>query len=169
MAAVPPAVPAGFRYREAILQQRPSHAAGDRFWLRHHPMDLGQRAKIFAPFDALRGFSEAVSAREVQYEPFRELSEDRRAALDRTLVRLQRRLSGRRKAGAPPVRVELCCFCPCEDPDSEYFGIMGQYRTLRGCLERIDLPRWQLEVDGVRVDMDDIYEIREDGGGSAER
>ena len=34
----------------------------DSFRLRHPSMDPGKRAKIFAPFDALAGFSDALAA-----------------------------------------------------------------------------------------------------------
>ena len=41
---------------------RPRHGAGDEFRLRHPAMDVGHRAKIFAPFDALAGFRDAIAA-----------------------------------------------------------------------------------------------------------
>ena len=34
----------------------------DDFWCRHPPMDPGKRAKIFAPFSALRGFDEELKS-----------------------------------------------------------------------------------------------------------
>lgn len=56
------AMPADFRYREVFLKGQPQHSRYDPFRLRHPAMDLGRRAKIFAPFDALRGFSDALAA-----------------------------------------------------------------------------------------------------------
>ena len=53
-------MPDDFRHRDLFCAGRPVHEKYDEFWLRHPPMDLGRRAKIFAPFDALRGFSEAL-------------------------------------------------------------------------------------------------------------
>ena len=62
------AMPANFRYREVFLKGRPRHDRYDPFRIRHPSMDRGHRAKIFAPFDALKGFNEAVSAKDVLYE-----------------------------------------------------------------------------------------------------
>lgn len=42
-------------------------------------MDRVLRAKIFAPFDALKGFREALRAKERVIVPKRELAEDRQA------------------------------------------------------------------------------------------
>ena len=53
-----------FRYQQAFDRGRPRHRDGDAFSQRHPAMDLGRRAKIFAPFDALRGFSAAIIALE---------------------------------------------------------------------------------------------------------
>ena len=53
-------VPADFRYRETFLKGRPRHEKTDPFRIRHPVMDIGRRAKIFAPFDALRGFRGAL-------------------------------------------------------------------------------------------------------------
>ena len=53
-------MPSDFKYREAFLAGRPEHTRTDRFRIRHPAMDHGRRAKIFAPFDALRGFGDAI-------------------------------------------------------------------------------------------------------------
>ena len=36
---------------------------------RRHPMDVGRRAKQFAPFAALRGLDETIRQQEIIYEP----------------------------------------------------------------------------------------------------
>lgn len=56
------AMPVNFRYRDVFLKGRPRHDRYDPFRIRHPRMDRRKRAKIFAPFDALKGFSEAVAA-----------------------------------------------------------------------------------------------------------
>ncbi len=33
---------------------------GDSFYVKHPPMELSRRAKIFSPFDALKGFDEEL-------------------------------------------------------------------------------------------------------------
>lgn len=44
------------KYANAMRCERPVHDVWDEFSYRHPKMKPGQRAKIFAPFDALRGF-----------------------------------------------------------------------------------------------------------------
>ena len=45
-------------------------------------MDVGHRAKQFAPFAALRGFEESVRKKEILYEPRKELSEEKKQELN---------------------------------------------------------------------------------------
>lgn len=61
-------IPPDFRYREVFLKGKPQHTKGDSFCARHPQMNLERRAKIFAPFDALRGFREAISKEENDIE-----------------------------------------------------------------------------------------------------
>ena len=41
-------------------------------------MDVGRRAKQFAPFAALRGLDETIRQQEIIYEPKRDLSEEKK-------------------------------------------------------------------------------------------
>ena len=50
-------IDASFPYIRILMQGRPDN--GETL-LKHPPMDLGHRAKIFAPFDALDGFSALI-------------------------------------------------------------------------------------------------------------
>ena len=52
--------PAGFKYETVMRSGKPVHK-GDYFSVRHPEMDRGRRAKIFAPFAALRGHSTALA------------------------------------------------------------------------------------------------------------
>ena len=61
-------MPEGFRYAELAKAGRPQHKKYDEFWCRHPPMDLGKRAKIFAPFAALRGFDEEIRSSQHKVE-----------------------------------------------------------------------------------------------------
>ena len=49
-------MPKNFKYLNVYLQGKPQHEPFDSFRLKHPSMPLQKRAKIFAPFDALRGF-----------------------------------------------------------------------------------------------------------------
>lgn len=54
-------VPSSFRYRKVLEKGKPVHDKNDSFSIRHPAMDLSRRAKIFNPFDALKGFSDELS------------------------------------------------------------------------------------------------------------
>lgn len=56
--------PANFRYRDVYEKGKPDHSTMDSFAIKHPPMPLSRRAKIFSPFDALKGFSEELKKRE---------------------------------------------------------------------------------------------------------
>ena len=51
-------------------------------------MDVGRRAKQFAPFAALRGLDETIRQQEIIYEPKRDLSEEKKNELDMHLPAL---------------------------------------------------------------------------------
>ena len=71
-------VPADFRYLDVFLKGKPQHDRDDPFRIRHPKMPCDKRAKIFSPFDALKGFSEALAAQEA-------LKEDERHTMQRRL------------------------------------------------------------------------------------
>lgn len=62
-----PDFPEGFQYQEIFLLGRPRHPENDVFRYRHPVMEAGHRAKIFSPFDALKGFDEAIRAQEDRF------------------------------------------------------------------------------------------------------
>ena len=55
--------PASGPYIRVLLRGRPVHTDDD-FSLRHPRMERSLRAKIFAPFDALEGFSDRIRTRD---------------------------------------------------------------------------------------------------------
>ena len=64
-------------YAELIYMPRPVS--------NRRKMEVGHRAKQFAPFAALRGFEETVRKKEILYEPKKELSEEKKNELDSKL------------------------------------------------------------------------------------
>ena len=52
--------PEGFRHHNLITAGRPAHRKWDAFRCRHPEMEPAHRAKLFAPFDALTGFTEML-------------------------------------------------------------------------------------------------------------
>ena len=61
-------MPENFEYKDVFLKGPPVHGQDDPFLLKHPPMELSRRAKIFAPFAALDGFEEAIAAAEDLHE-----------------------------------------------------------------------------------------------------
>ncbi len=130
--------PADFPYDNILRLGRPRHPEQSAFGLKHPAMDRVRRAKLFAPFDALAGFDEAVSARDELYENRREISGEDAEELDRTLRFLRLRTANGRLARENQISVSVTFFVPCADPDSPAFGIRGQYRTVSGICRNVD-------------------------------
>ena len=61
-------MPADFKYKDIYLMGRPVHDKQSSFYAKHPPMPPGRWAKIFAPFDALKGFDERISEAEFNAE-----------------------------------------------------------------------------------------------------
>lgn len=101
-----------------------------------HPMPVSQRAKIFAPFDALRGFSAALRAKEKIRRPRRLLLEDKLEELNAKALALKK---------------------------GDYVSILyysnDDYLTVSGFLSEIDLISRIFVVAGKEIGFDDIYEL----------
>ena len=123
-------MPADFTHRNACLAGKPRHNKNDLFFHLHPAMGLTQRAKIFAPFDALRGFSDEVASREVMYEKRHIPSEDEERRLDLKIRKLAELTRNGREARKNKVMISITYFIPLDnDPDR------GFYKTVSGmCL-----------------------------------
>ncbi len=100
------------------------------------PMPVSQRAKLFAPFDALWGFSAALRAKEKIIKPKRDLLEDKLEELDEQAAKL--------KKGD---RISVLYYCD------------GDYLSFSGHLSRID-PVNRIMILGDReISFEDIYEL----------
>lgn len=126
---------------------------GDIIHLPHHEskshprMTLYNRAAQFSPFAALTGYDDAV--REVQrltHEEM-ELSEDRKAELDKCFWQAI-------APGAPAAEITVTYFVR----DAKKEG--GSYVTKTGKIRRVDeKQRLLIFEDGERIEMDHITEI----------
>lgn len=132
------AMPANFQYKDVFIKGYPQHERYDSFRLKHPTMDYGRRAKIFSPFDALKGFSEAVAAKEIMYEFKRELGEEEVEELSRKLNILHNLTYNGRMARAKRIVVTVTYYVPCTDKNHEAFGYRGQYINLTGVCWRVD-------------------------------
>ncbi len=152
--------PADFPYDSILRRGRPRHPEQSSFRLKHPEMDRGRRAKLFAPFDALAGFDEAVAARDVIYENRREMSGEDEEELDRALRFLHEMTADGRRARRNRISVSVTYFVPCADPGSPAFGIRGQYRTVSGICRNVDpLVTRSLTVDSLSIPLGDLAAI----------
>ena len=152
-------MPAGFAFKKLFERGKPRHDRNDPFRARHPEMPLDRRAKIFAPFDALVGFDEAIASKEVTYEPRRCLSDQERERLNGRLQQLSRLAFS---AKAPQGRrrrplVSVTYFVPCADQNHFAYGTEGQYRTVTGILSCID--SFSITIDGQSISLDDVSDI----------
>ena len=113
-------------------------------------MDLGNRAKIFAPFSALRGFDVAVltKQKEKTLVPRAWLSEDMQEILGRKLRRV-----------SVGYKVSATYFC-LRKRIGDYE--VGEYVTETGTVEAIDELNCALVLPHCFIPFTDIYELQGD-------
>ena len=158
-------MPAGFPYRDVFLKGRPRHERCDAFRIRHPQMPCSRRAKIFAPFDALKGFSEAVASKDVLYRDRVILTPEDQEELDRRLAILHGLTFNGRMARENRVQVSVTYYESCSDPDHEAFGLRGQYKTVTGTCRNVDAVITKtILVDEKRIPLEDILKIGSPGG-----
>ena len=144
------------KYEKLKGLQRPAHD-GDAFSLRHPKMPLSRRAKIFQPFDALRGFDAAVDiAREgTCLIEKRELDEGEVYVIGQKLQRVTEVFRRNRRIRRC-TSVSVTHFAPEEERD----GIpIGRYRVTKGDLTAISIEGGYLLVDGERIRFGDVTDI----------
>ena len=154
------AMPPDFAYRDVFLKGKPQHDKMDPFRIRHPCMDLGRRAKIFAPVDALKGYGEAVAAKEELYEGHRELSPEYSAEISRRLEILRNLTRNSKLARENHVMVSVTYFETCTDENHESYGQGGQYKTITGICRNIDVDvSRMIQVDDFQIPLTNILEI----------
>lgn len=152
-------MPADFRYRDVFLKGKPEHNRFDLFRIRHPSMDVGRRAKIFSPFDALKGFNEAIASKDIIYRDCIELSDEDRVELDRRLHILKGLTYNGRMARENRVIITVVYYIPCSDEYHEAFGLRGRYHKITGICWNVDELYSTILVDRVRISFDDILSI----------
>lgn len=104
---------------------------------RYPKMPSGARAKQFMPFDALKGFQEALRSKEQPTEPRKELPEDWAEELDRRLR-----------------RISLGDFVT-----AEYFR-NGTYVRITGKISNIDQTAKILGIEGCQIPFADLSDLQ---------
>ncbi len=159
------AMPENFRYREVLVRGMPRHAPEESFSVRHPKMDVGRRAKIFAPFDALTGFGDAVASKDILYEERSEPGPEETRELDRRLHILAELIPDAAAARKNRVRITVTRFVPCGDREHDAWGRKGRYLQITGICRGVDvLTQRMLLLDTDRIPLEDIRAIESDDG-----
>lgn len=154
-------IPDAFPYREVFLHGRPVHE-NDGFYDEHPRMERGKRAKIFAPFDALDGYGDAVRSKNVSYVAKITPSEEQSARLNRRLSLLHKAVelcSLRGECRPPMVRITYYVHCP--DRHHEAWGRLGTYETVEGFCLSIDAEvTHTVRIGGKTIPIENIRDLR---------
>ena len=153
------AMPVDFPYRDVFLRGKPQHDRFDQFSARHPKMTTGRRAKIFSPFDALKGFSDAISSKDILYYDRKELNAEDRQELDRRLHILKGLTFNSHMARENHVVITVVYYEPCSDENSESFEIQGNYRKITGVCRFVDEIYSTVLIDNKRITFEDILRI----------
>ena len=152
-------LPAGFKYKAAFLAGRPRHR-DDHFSFLHPKMDRRKRAKIFAPFDALDGYSESIDSKNVEYVERIDLEEDDRRELNRRIQILQGLTYNGKIARANRVQVCVRYYVPCTDENNFAFQLRGRYETAFGICWKVDSDVTNsITIDDAVITLADVIEI----------
>ncbi len=102
-------------------------------------MTRAERAKIFAPFDAMKGLQEALRDREERHSRVErhDISDEDADRNSRMLQKIQRGM-----------KVEISCYSAFHDV------------VKRGRVDKIDLTFRFLKLNGEQIWFDDIYSIK---------
>ena len=100
-------------------------------------MDREIRAKQFMPFDALKGFREAMAEKERIIVPKRDLSDEQKEELERKIRQIQKK-----------------------DIITVEFFQNRQYMRVTGMVTRIDGASRVLEIVNTRIAFTDISDLR---------
>ena len=107
----------------------------DNVWTYGH-MPLSQRAKIFTPFSALRGFEELIREQENTYDEMPELSDDQYEDLNYAVS---------------AVRIG-------DDVTVKYFRDY-HIRTAFGSVTKLELQKREIWIDRKRIGFEELIEI----------
>ena len=153
-------LPDGFKYTAAFMAGRPKHDRFDDFSIKHPQMERGKRAKLFAPFDALDGYSECIDGKNVEYVERKILEPLQRSELNRRLQILQSLTRNSRLARENHITVSVTYFVPCTDMNHFAYQMKGQYVTQTGVCRKVDPDVDRTIIVGdAAIPLDDVIEI----------
>ena len=101
-------------------------------------MPIKERAKIFAPFDALKGFREMLATEELIHEDRKELSEDQINLINETINKLEFGMM-----------IEVVYYVDKENC----------YKKLTGVFTKLDKVYIKITIIKTKINITDIYKI----------
>ena len=135
------------QYDDIIYLEYPLKSSDN---IKHPRMRIEDRAKIFVPFAALKGYEEAIAAKQKIVVPRIELSEESKEYLDLQLSEIEQLLS----MGQHPV-ITVVYFR--KDKASSIDG--GEYIRFTGMVAKFDQTSRILQIVEKRLRLEDIYRI----------
>ena len=121
---------------------------------------MSQRAKIFSPFAALKGFEEAIDEKVQRYVEKRELNDEEQEALEAALARLHDLTKNLRAAKENQVTATVTWFVPCADENHEAYGRGGSYERCTGTVWKVDpILTKSLLVGDRTIEFSELAEI----------
>ncbi|HHU73759.1 MAG TPA: YolD-like family protein [Clostridiales bacterium] len=118
--------------------------------IKHPRMTIENRAKIFAPFAALKGYEEAIAAKQKIVVARIELSEESKEFLDLQLGKMEQLLS----KGQHPI-ITVVYF----QKDKDSLDDKGEYIRFTGMVSKLDLTSRMIQIVEKRLPLDEIYKI----------
>ena len=121
---------------------------------------MSQRAKIFSPFTALKGFEEAIDEKVRVYVEKRELNDEEQEALETALAKLHELTKNLRVAKENRVTATVTFFVPCADENHEAYGHGGTYECYTGIVWKVDpLLTRSLLIGDRTIEFSELAEI----------
>ena len=150
--------------KKAISMRTNQSFSWDAFTIKPPPMPTSRWAKIFSPFDALKGFDEAIGSKEIKYLDKVELDEDEKRVLNHKLSILHGYTFNGRMARANRIFVTVEYFVLCADQDNFAFDLeQGRYEKVTGMVLSVDDVRESITLLGETgkavIDFEDILDI----------
>lgn len=118
------------------------------------PMEVADRAKIFMPFAALKGYDEAVDDKKKLYTIRMELTEERKEELDRKIYILKEGLMKDEK-----IEVAIKYFIKDESASIEKKEEVGKYIDIIGKVAKIDEFKKRIKIMDLYISIENIFEI----------
>lgn len=111
-------------------------------------MNTADRAKIFSPFAALKGHTEALQHKEIHRTNRIDLSDEMASALNEKLALLEKGQS-----------ITVTYFFSDPGPDGSGGFAEGLYLTYSGIVQKIDTPFRTIKIDDYEINLNDIVDI----------